>query len=306
MVLLPGFKSTKYAEKVAQYVGERLCGINITPFNDGEIGVEILDNLRGEKVFVIQQMYPDPNESWISTLLIGDACRRASCKELVLIAPYMIYSRQDRKVKPRVPISARVMADTLEVAGYDRVVTIDLHAGQIQGFYKIPVDNLYSTPLLVDWIRNTYKSLDNITIVAPDAGGVERARAVAKKLDLNLAVADKRRDRPNQVAHVNIIGDVTPICIIVDDIIDTGGTIVRIAEALERRNVTQVVAYATHGVFSANPNALMYIDRLVITDTIPWHWPDITDRVTILSTAKLIADAIQIIAYGGSLSALFN
>ena len=252
MKLITGNANTKLSTDIANIADVDLCETLVTRFADNEIWVEIKDNIRGEDVFIIQSTCNPANDNLMELLIMVDACKRASAGRITAVIPYYGYARQDRKPAGRSPISAKLVANMLEAAGVDRMLTMDLHAGQIQGFFDIPVDNLYAQPLFVKDLKNSpmVKS-GNTMIISPDAGGVPRARAVAKKLNLDIAIIDKRRDRANESEAMNVIGDVKgKQCIIVDDIIDTGGTLVKAARALEDEGAEDVQAYITHGVLS--------------------------------------------------------
>ena len=273
-----------------------------------EIFVEILENVRGEDVFVIQSTSYPANDNLMELLITIDALKRGSAKRITAVIPYFGYARQDRKPAGRSPISAKLVANMLEAAGVDRMLTMDLHAGQIQGFFDIPVDNLYAQPLFVKDLKNSpmVKS-GNTMIISPDAGGVPRARAVAKKLNLDIAIIDKRRDRANESEAMNVIGDVKgKQCIIVDDIIDTGGTLVKAAKALEQEGAVEVQAYITHGVLSNGGAKRMegsVLKRLVITNTIPAPENNV---VKVISVANIFAEAIRRVHHDESISVLFE
>ncbi|MBW1936538.1 MAG: ribose-phosphate pyrophosphokinase, partial [Deltaproteobacteria bacterium] len=271
MRLFGGTSNPRLTEEVCEYLGIPPGKIVAKTFSDGETQVEIRENVRGKDAFVLQSTCTPVNDNLMQLLIIMDALRRASAKRITAVIPYYGYGRQDRKVKPRVPISAKLVADLITVAGANRVVSMDLHAGQIQGYFNIPVDNIFAAPLLLKHIRTHFK--DDLVIVSPDAGGVERARAFAKRLDASLAIFDKRRDAPNVSEVMNIIGEVEgKTAVILDDMVDTAGTLTQAAEGLKSRGAKKIYACCTHPVLSgpaierieASP-----IDQLVVTNTIP-------------------------------------
>ena len=248
--IFTGNSNPALAREVCEHLDVRLCDAEVGHFPDGEVMVEVKENVRGGDCFVIQSTCSPPNDNLMELLLLMDALRRASAKRVTAVVPYFGYSRQDRKVAPRVPISAKMVADLITTAGASRVLTVDLHAGQIQGFFNIPVDNLYAMPVLIQYLRKRVDG-QKIVVVSPDAGGVERARAFARRLNADLAIIDKRRERANVAEVMNLIGDVKgKQCIIVDDMIDTAGTLQGAAKALIQHGATRVVACATHGVLS--------------------------------------------------------
>jgi len=280
----------------------------VKEFSDGEISVEIKENVRGLDIFVLQSICRPSNTNLMELLIMMDALKRASAKHIAAVIPYYGYARQDRKVAPRAPITAKLVADLITTAGATRVLCLDLHAGQIQGFFDIPVDNLFATPVLLPYIRENVHN--NTVIVAPDAGGVERARAFAKRLDAGLAIIDKRRDAPNVSRSMNIIGDVRgATAVIVDDIVDTAGTLVQGAEALSKAGAAEVYACCTHAVLSGPAIERIEgsaIKQLVVTNSIPLsEAAKACGKVTVLSIAKLFAEAIKRTFYGESVSGLF-
>src|SRR5207253_1489524 len=270
--IFTGSANRPLAEAIGRYVDVPLGQAEVGRFSDGEIQVEITENVRGGDVFVIQSTCPPTNDNVMELLLILDALRRASAGRITAVVPYYGYARQDRKVSPRVPISAKLVADLITTAGASRVLTVDLHAGQIQGFFNVPVDNVYATPVLLEYLRGRIGRRD-VTVISPDAGGVERARAFAKRLDANLAIIDKRRARPNEVAEMQIIGEVDGrAAVIVDDMVDTAGTLSAAADAVRGAGAPLVLACATHPVLSgpAIPRlAQASFDELIVPDTIP-------------------------------------
>ncbi len=309
LILFAGNSNPALATSVARDLGVPLGAATVRTFSDGEILVEIEENVRGGDVFVLQSICTPGNDHLMELLLMLDALKRASAKRITAVMPYYGYARQDRKVAPRVPISAKLIADLVTTAGASRMLTMDLHAGQIQGFFNIPVDNLYATPVLLPYMRERVAGLE-VAVVSPDAGGVERARAVAKRLDAGLAIIDKRRPGPNEVAEMRIIGDVGGCCaILVDDIVDTAGTIVTAAAALREAGARKVIGCCTHGVLSGPAiERLMAsdIEELVVTDTIPLR-PDAqkSGRVSVRSVAHLLAEAIRRTHDEESISSLF-
>ena len=271
MKLLSGNSNKPLSKSIAKYLKSKLVNSSIRNFSDGEIYVEINENIRGNSIFLIQSVSSPANDNLMELLLCIDALKRSSAKNITAVIPYFGYARQDRKVAPRTSISAKLVSNLITKAGADRVVTVDLHAGQIQGFFDIPVDNLFATPIFARHVKKKIKS-KNLICVAPDVGGTERARALGKILNVGLAIVDKRRPKPGQSQVMNIIGDVKgKTCILVDDIIDSGGTIVNAAKALKDRGAKEVYVYITHGVLSGeavNKIKKSVIKNLVITDTI--------------------------------------
>jgi ribose-phosphate pyrophosphokinase len=282
---------------------------DVRRFSDGEILVEIDENVRGGDVFVIQSTCTPVNDNLIELLLMLDAFRRASAKRVTAVVPYYGYARQDRKVAPRVPISAKLVADLITAAGASRVLTVDLHAGQIQGFFNIPVDNLFAAPVLLSYIRERLNQHE-VSVVSPDAGGVERARAFAKRLDAALAIIDKRRARANEVAEVHIVGDVRGrTAVLVDDMVDTAGTLVAAAAALKENGARAVMACCTHAVLSGDPSKRIEeseLSELIVTDTIPLA-PHVQacSKIKVLSVAHLLGEAIRRTHDEESISSLF-
>ena len=310
MKLLSGNSNKPLSKKIAKFLKSKLVNSSIRNFSDGEIYVEINENIRGNSIFLIQSVSSPANDNLMELLLCIDALKRSSAKNITAVIPYFGYARQDRKVAPRTSISAKLVSNLITKAGADRVVTVDLHAGQIQGFFDIPVDNLFSTPIFARHIKKKVKS-KNLICVAPDVGGTERARSLGKILNVGLAIVDKRRPKPGQSQVMNIIGDVKgKTCILVDDIIDSGGTIVNAAKALKDRGAKEVYVYITHGVLSGEAVKKIknsVIRNLVITDTI-----DNTSRVKgtknieVLSISSLMSEAIKRISNSTSVSDLFK
>jgi len=277
-------------------------------FSDGEIRVEIDENVRGIDTFIIQSTCSPVNDNLMQLLIITDALKRASAKSITAVIPYYGYARQDKKVKPRVPISAKLVADLITVAGVNRVISIDLHAGQIQGYFNIPVDNLFATPILLNYIRKHFE--DNLSIVSPDAGGVERARAFAKRLNASLAIIDKRREEPNVAEAMNIIGDVKgKATIILDDMVDTAGSLVQAAQALVKNGAAHVYACCTHPVLSGNAVKKVEespIESLVVTDTIQLDQKTLEcSKIKVVSVAEILGEAIKRVYFSRSVSSLF-
>ncbi|MFH1153393.1 MAG: ribose-phosphate pyrophosphokinase [Pseudomonadota bacterium] len=308
IALFSGNSNPDLAQKVADYLAMPLGKSKLTRFSDGEIQVEINENVRRKEVFVIQSTCAPVNDNLMELLLMIDAFKRSSASRITAILPYYGYSRQDKKVAPRVPISAKVVADLLTTTGVQRVITLDLHAGQIQGFFNIPVDNLYAAPVILDHIRTSYTG--EITIVSPDAGGVERARAFAKRLDAGLAIVDKRRSAPNQAKAMALIGDVEgKTAIILDDMVDTAGTLAEAAGVIKAQGAKAVHACCTHAVLSGP--AVERIEKselksLLITDTIPLSSAAREcSKIKTLSIAKIVSEAIIRSYRGDSVHSLF-
>ncbi len=305
-----GTSNTPLAEDICKYLGVPLGKAEMRRFSDGELSTEIAESVRGSHVFVIQSTCPPTNEHIMELLILTDALKRASAREVTAVIPYYGYARQDRKVKPRAPISAKLIADLITTSGISRVVTVDLHAGQIQGFFNIPVDHIYASPVLIQHIKeNTNK--DDIVIVSPDAGGMERARAFAKGLDAGLAMTDKRRPNPNQAEIMNVIGEVEGKSVILfDDLVDTAGTAIQAARALLREGAKSASLCCTHGVLSGNAIEKIKdseLGEVIITDTIPPTQAAIDcDKIKVLSIADLLGEAIKRITTGESISSLFN
>ncbi len=310
MKLIAGNANRPLAEAIAAYLRVDLTKATVHRFADMEVFVEIHENVRGEDCFIIQPTSYPANDNLMELLVIIDALRRASARRITAVIPYFGYARQDRKPGPRTPISAKLVANLITTAGASRVLTMELHAGQIQGFFDIPVDNLFSTPLMVPDILEQVGN-DNLMIVSPDVGGVARARGFAKRLDVGLAIIDKRRERAGVSEVMNVIGDVRGMrCILVDDIVDSGGTLCNAAEALLAAGAVSVQAYVTHGVLSAGAVARIVassLDKLVITDSIrPTEAVRVTDKIRVLSIAPLMGEAIRRISSESSVSSLFD
>ena len=307
MKLFSGNANLPLAEKIAAHLGRKLGAINVERFADGETNVQILENVRGCDCYVIEPACPPVNHNVMELLIIIDALKRASARSITAVIPYYGYGRADRKTCPRVPITAKLLANLVTEAGASRVMAIDLHAGQIQGFFDIPVDALQGAPAIIEHIRK--EKYDNLVVVSPDVGGVERARHIAKKLETGLVIIDKRRPRPNVATVYNVIGNVEgTTALIVDDIIDTAGTLVAVANAVSERGAKRVLAACTHGLLSADALAKVNasaIEQLLITDTIP-HTQDLGPKVKILSVSKILAEAIERNHGCKSISELFN
>ena len=308
--IVTGSANPDLAKAICDHLGCQLTPTLATTFSDGELRIEIGDNVRGDDVFVVQPTCsPNVNRNLVQLCLMLDALKRASAGRITAVIPYYGYARQDRKVSPRAPISAKTVADFISVSGADRVVTIDLHAGQIQGFFNCPVDNLYAAPVMLEPLRQIAN--DNIVIVSPDAGGVERARSYAKRLNAPLAIVDKRRDKPNQAQAMHVIGDVEgKSAIIVDDIIDTAGTLCAAADVLLKYGATEIIACATHPVMSGPAidriTATESLKRVIVTDTIPLgDKKDRCPKIQVVSVAALMAKTIHNIHTGSSVSVLF-
>jgi ribose-phosphate pyrophosphokinase len=306
--IFSGNSNPLLSQKICDYLHVPLGGEKVKRFSDGEIQIEIDENVRSQDVFVIQSTCCPVNENLVELLLMIDAFKRASAERVTAVIPYYGYARQDKKVAPRVPISAKLVADMLTVAGATRIITMDLHAGQIQGFFNIPVDNLFAAPVLIDYIRNNFN--DDLVIVSPDAGGVERARAFAKRLNAGLAIIDKRRDAPNKAKAMAVIGDVTEkVVVILDDMVDTAGTLVEAADAIMNNGAKEVHASCAHPVLSGP--SIERIDRsplktVVFTDTIPLRKnAEACNKIKVLSIAELMGEAIIRSFKGDSVTSLF-
>jgi ribose-phosphate pyrophosphokinase len=296
------------AKEICTELGVPIGEVQVGRFPDGEVKLQVQENVRGADVFVIQPTCRPVNENLMELLIMLDALRRASAYRITAVMPYYGYARQDRKDRPRVPISSKLVADLLTTAGADRVLALELHAGQIQGFFDIPVDHLYATPVTVGYFRKL--KLKNLVVVSPDTGGVERARAFAKKLNVPLAIIDKRREDANVVEMFNVIGEVNEkTCLVVDDMIDTAGTLVKSAEALLKKGAEKVFACCTHGVFADDAIKKVCaapLEQVVATNSIPLS-PEAEEcgKIKVLSVAKLLADAIRSIHEETSVSKLF-
>ena len=306
--IFSGNSNRPLAEEICSYLQIPLSNVQVKRFSDGEVNVEINENVRGKDVYVVQSTCNPVNDNLMELLIMIDALKRASAKRITSVIPYYGYARQDRKVAPRSPISAKLVADLITTAGSHRVISMDLHAGQIQGFFNIPVDNLFAAPILMQHIKNNFKN--NLVIVSPDAGGVERARAFAKRINSSLAIIDKRRVAPNIAKIMNVIGDVKDkIAILLDDMVDTAGTLVQAASALKENGASKVYACCTHPVLSGpaiERICASTLEELVVTNTIPLRDnAKSCDKIKILSIAPLLGEAIKRIWKNESVSSLF-
>ena len=304
-----GTANLELAKKICDYLNIPLGECIIKRFSDGEIFVEIKENIRGADIFIIQPTCPPVNEHLMELLIMVDAARRASARRITAVVPYYGYARQDRKTAPRTPISAKLVANLIVTAGARRVLTMDLHAGQIQGFFDIPVDHLYALPVFLKHIKESFPNND-IIIVSPDAGGVERAREYAKRLNAGIAIVDKRRERPNESAVMNVVGDVkNKVAIIIDDMIDTAGTMCQAADAIMERGAIEVYGMATHPVLSGNAVEKIKkssLKALFVSDTIPLRDESKElEKIKVLSVANLLGEAIKRIHTDESISSLF-
>tara|TARA_Y100000746_G_scaffold112842_1_gene96441 strand:- start:45 stop:977 length:933 start_codon:yes stop_codon:yes gene_type:complete len=310
MYIISGNSNPILANQISKELKVKTIDVTVTRFSDQEVFVEINENIRGKNIFVIQSTSMPANDHIMELLITIDALKRASANTVTAVIPYFGYARQDRKVGPRTPISAKLVADVLTTAGIDRLLTIDLHAGQIQGFFDIPVDNLYAAPVITKDILKNYKDKD-LVVISPDVGGVVRARGIAKRINGDLAIVDKRRDKANESEVMNIIGDINNRdCIIVDDIVDTAGTLCNAAEALINEGANSVSAYITHGVLSGPAIERLQnskLKELVITDSIaPTKLILDASNIRIINLAPLIAEAIRRISSDSSVSSLFD
>jgi len=307
-IIFSGNSNPALSKKVCSYLNVALGGEKVKRFSDGEIQIEIDENVRSKDVFVIQSTCSPVNENLVELLLMLDALKRASAARITAVIPYYGYARQDKKVAPRVPISAKLVADMLTIAGASRIITMDLHAGQIQGFFDIPVDNLFAAPVLIKYIRNNFNN--DLVIVSPDAGGVERARAFAKRLKAGLAIIDKRREAPNEAKAMAVVGDVSgKVVVILDDMVDTAGTMVEAAGAIMKNGAREVYAVCAHPVLSGPSIERIEnspLKTLVVTDTIPLRNNAIScKKIKVLSISELIGEAIVRSFRGDSVTSLF-
>ena len=310
MKLLSGNSNKNLSLKISKYLKNKLINSSVRKFSDGEIYSEIHENIRGNSIFIIQSISSPANDNLMELLICIDALKRSSAKSITAVIPYFGYARQDRKVVPRTSISAKLVSNLITKAGADRVVTLDLHSGQIQGFFDIPVDNLFATPIFARHVKKRIKT-NNLICVAPDVGGTARARALGKMLNVGLAIVDKRRPSPGKSEVMNVIGNVNnKTCIIVDDIIDSGGTIVNAAKILKKRGAKDVHVYVSHGVLSGDAVDKIKkskIKNLVITDTIDNSQKvKKANNIEILTISNLVGEAIKRISNSTSVSDLFN
>ncbi|RKX58555.1 MAG: phosphoribosylpyrophosphate synthetase [Thermodesulfobacteriota bacterium] len=308
MMIFAGNANPALAQEICDYLSMPLGRASVRTFSDGEVFVEIGENVRGADVFVIQPTCPPVDHNVMELLIMVDALRRASARRITAVLPYYGYARQDRKAAPRVPISAKLVADIITTAGARRVLAMDLHATQIQGFFSIPVDHLFAAPILLNYLRNRFP--EEVVMVSPDAGGVERTRAFAKRLGAGLAIIDKRRDRPNEAQVMNIIGDVKgKTAVILDDMVDTAGTLCKAAEALKEHGANEVHACITHPVLSGPAVSRIresVLESLVVTNTIPLREEaQKVDKIKVLSVSDLLGEAIRRIHKDDSVSSLF-
>ena len=300
-----GTANQELSRQIAKYLGIPLSEASIKRFSDGEISVQIGESVRGKDVFIIQSTCAPTDTNLMELLILTDALKRSSASTVTAVIPYFGYARQDRKAAPRVSITAKLVANMIEIAGIDRVVTMDLHAGQIQGFFDIPVDNLYGTITFINYLKN--KHLSNPIVASPDIGGVARARSLAKQLNLDLAIIDKRREKANESEVMNVIGDVNgKDVILIDDMVDTAGTLIKAAAAFKERGATSVTAFCTHPVLSGPAYeriAAGAIDELVVTDTIPLK--EQNEHIKVISVAPLFAEVIRRVYHDESVNNLF-
>lgn len=310
-VILSGNSNRPLAQKICERLGKPLGAADVRRFSDGEVFVEIAENVRGRDVYLIQSTCMPVNDSLMELLVMIDALKRASAKEITAVVPYYGYSRQDRKVAPRTPISAKLVADLIVAAGATRLVSMDLHAGQIQGFFDIPFDNLFSSPVILDYLKKEMAGKSDLVLVSPDAGGVERARAYAKRLNVSVAMIDKRRTGPNVAQAMNVVGDVEgKVALILDDMIDTAGTLTEAVHSVLDQGAKKIFAAATHGVLSGPAVERIQaaeIERVIVTDTIPLsEKARACKKIIQLSVADLFAEAIYRIHNYDSVSSLFR
>lgn len=312
MMLFTGNASPAVAKKMAHYLRQPIASSVVSRFSDGEIRVEIEANVRGRDVFLVQSTCAPANDNLMELLIMAEACRRSSAGRVTAVMPYFGYARQDRKVQPRAPITAKLVAELIQTAGVERVLTMDLHAGQIQGFFDVPVDNLYALPVLYQYLKENLVTPDptETVIVSPDAGGVERARSYAKRLGAGLAVLDKRRSAPNEAEVHHIVGDVKDrVAIVVDDMVDTAGTLTKGCKALKGAGARAIYGLTTHAVLSGPAVSRVQesdFDKLIVTDTIPLsEQARRCPKIEVLSVAPLFAEAIRAIHFNDSISRLF-
>ena len=309
LLLFAGNANPTLAQEIADNLGTALAEAEVSQFSDGEVFVQVNENVRGADVFVIQPTCAPVNHNLMELLIMIDALKRASARRITPVIPYFGYARQDRKVQPRVPISAKLVADLITAAGAHRVLTVDLHAGQIQGFFNIPVDHLFAAPVLLQYFKDQCWASGDLVVVSPDAGGVERARAFAKRLDASLAFIDKRRTAPNVAKVMHVVGEVEgKDAILIDDIIDTAGTVVQAAAALKEAGAQRIFASCTHAVLSGPAVDRMeqsVLEEVVVTNTIPLREQAAGKKITVRSVAPLLGEAIKRIHGETSVSSLF-
>jgi len=311
LTIFSGNGTSTFADRVCERLGKPQGKAKVGRFSDGEIRVEIEQNVRGRDVFIIQSTCSPANDNLLELLIMCEACKRSSAGRITAVIPYFGYARQDRKVAPRAPITAKLIATLIQAAGFDRVLTMDLHAGQIQGFFDIPVDNLYAQPMFYRFMRDhLVHDREKTVIVSPDAGGALRARSYAKRLGCNLAIIDKRRDKPNSAEVMHIVGDVVgKDAIIVDDMVDTAGTLTKGGAAIAAHQAQNVVAFATHPVLSGKAIKRLsesVFEKLYVTDTIPLSEAAVSSgKIEVLSVTSLFAEAIRAIHFNDSISRLF-
>ena len=308
MRIFSGNSNVPLAKEICDILGISLGQADVRNFSDGEIQVDIDESVRGMDVFVVQSICTPGNTNLMELLIMMDALKRASANRITAVLPYYGYARQDRKLSPRAPITAKLVADLITTAGANRVLTMDLHAGQIQGFFDIPVDNLYASPIVLEYLRKKFK--DDLVLIAPDAGGVERTRAFAKRLDASLAIIDKRRERANVAEVMHIIGKVKgKVAVILDDMVDTAGTLTQAAQALKEHGATAIFACCTHAVLSGKAIQKINdspLEELIVTDTIPINKEGSScKKIKVLSVAELFGEAIKRIHDNESVSSLF-
>jgi len=308
MVIFSGNSNKKLANKICKALGVKLGEAEVSRFSDGEVRVKIGENVRGKDVFIIQSTCPPVNENLMELLIILDALRRASANRITAVIPYFGYARQDRKDQPRVPITAKLVANILDGAGANRVLTLDLHAGQIQGFFDVPLDHLYSIDVFLDYFKK--KKINNLVIACPDVGGIKMARAYAKRFHSSLAIVDKRRNSPDAIEVMHILGEVKgKNVILVDDMVATGSTLIEAATVLKKEGAKKIFGAITHGVLSGNAIEKLNkskIDSLIITDSIPLSDGKRSKKIKVVSTAALFAEAIKRIHFEKSISVLFD
>jgi ribose-phosphate pyrophosphokinase len=307
MRIFSGGANASLAKEISEYLGQPLGEVKLKRFCDGEVNFQVLENVRGADCFVIQPTCPPVNENIMELLVMIDAFKRSSARRVTAVLPYYGYARQDRKEKPRVPISAKLVGDLITAAGAHRLLTLDLHAGQIQGFFDIPVDHLYARPVILDYLAQL--KMERVTVVSPDAGGVERARAYAKRLGATLAIIDKRRVDDNVAEVMHLVGDVQGRnCVVIDDLIDTAGSIVSAAEVLRREGADRILVAATHPVLSGPAISRISasdIEAVIVTNTIPLPPEKAIKKIKVLSVAPLLGEAIRSIHKETSVSRLF-